>query len=209
MNKKILLLLMVVSIAIVSFTSKTTEMPATNNNSVISPDTNLLTEEEIGYRHAELYDEDALVLDEITWTNAVPSTSTNIVRSFENAPPMIPHTVEGFVPIKASMNMCLSCHMPAVAVALNSTSIPKSHFTNYRPAVIESDGLFVVDAKEGEVIANDLGGVLNQARYNCTQCHVPQSNVTVFVNNNFDPNFRSKNDAKNSNLNENIGEGVK
>lgn len=200
---------MVVSIAIVSFTSKTTEMPATNNNSVISPDTNLLTEEEIGYRHAELYDEDALVLDEITWTNAVPSTSTNIVRSFENAPPMIPHTVEGFVPIKASMNMCLSCHMPAVAVALNSTSIPKSHFTNYRPAVIESDGLFVVDAKEGEVIANDLGGVLNQARYNCTQCHVPQSNVTVFVNNNFDPNFRSKNDAKNSNLNENIGEGVK
>jgi len=209
MNKKILLLLMVVSITIVSFTSKTTEMPVTNNNSIISPDTNLLTEEEIGYRHAELYDEDALVLDEITWTNAAPSTSTKIERSFENAPPMIPHTVEGFVPIKASMNMCLSCHMPAVAAALKSTSIPKSHFTNYRPAVIENDGLYVVDATEGEVVANDLGGVLNQARYNCTQCHVPQSNVTVFVNNKFDPVFRTKEAANNSNLNENIGEGVK
>ncbi len=209
MNKKFLLLLMVVSIAIVSFTSKTTEMPATNNISIISPDTNLITEEELGYRHAELYDEDALVLDEITWTNAVPSTSTNIERSFENAPPMIPHTVEGFVPIKANMNMCLACHMPAVAVALKSTSIPKSHFTDYRPAVVENEGLYTVDAKEGEVIANDLGAELNKARYNCTQCHVPQSNVTVFVNNNFDPNFRSEKDAKNSNLNENIGEGVK
>ena len=56
MNKKFLLLLMVVTIAIVSFTSKTTEMPATNDISIISPDTNLVTEEELGYRHAELYD---------------------------------------------------------------------------------------------------------------------------------------------------------
>lgn len=210
MNKRFLiLLLMVLSITIVAFTSKTTEMPVTNNSTIISPDSTLLTEEEIGYRHNELLDEDALVLDDIIWTSAVPSTSTNITRSFENAPPMIPHTMEGFVPIKAGLNMCLSCHMPAIAVALKSTSIPKSHFTDYRPAVVEKDGLYSVDAKEGEVIANDLGAQLNQARYNCTQCHVPQAKVTVFVNNNFDPNFRSENDAKNSNLIENMSEGVK
>jgi cytochrome c-type protein NapB len=210
MNKRFLiLLLMVVTITIVAFKSKTPEMPVTNHSTIISPDTNLITEEEIGYRHDDLYDEDALVLDDIEWGTAAPGTSTRIDRSFENAPPMIPHTVEGFVPIKANNNMCLTCHMPAVAGAMKSTSIPKSHFTNYRPEVKEKHGLYKVDAKEGDVVAKDMGDQLNKARYNCTQCHVVQAKVSVFIPNDFNPDFRSEGDSKSSNLNENIKEGVK
>ncbi|OYT15721.1 MAG: nitrate reductase [Bacteroidetes bacterium 4572_77] len=212
MNTRFLIILIVVATGIVAFTTKAPEMSATDNttffSSFLSPDTTL-TEEQIGYRHDDLYDEDAVVLDEIDYFSSAPGTNSKIERSFENAPPMIPHTMVGFVPIKAGSNACLTCHMPAVAAAMNSTAIPTSHFTDYRPAVIEKDGKYKVDAKEGEVVAKDLAGQLNQARWNCTQCHVAQAKVSVFIPNGFNPNFRQEQDAKGSNLNTNIGEGVK
>ncbi len=63
--------------------------------------------------------------------------------------------------------------------------------------------------KEGEVYSKDLGANYNLARYNCTQCHAPQANATVIIDNQFNPLFRSEEDAKKTNLSENIGEGVK
>lgn len=168
----------------------------------------LISDTEIGYRNEDLLDE-SLEIPKVAYSTGAPGTVGNLERSFENAPPMIPHTVNGFVPITAKSNSCLACHLPAVAPALKATAMPKSHFTDYRPEVIEEAGLYKVDAKEGEVVAKDMGSNLNQARYNCTLCHAPQANVTIQLKNEFNPLFRSEDDAKKSNLDKNIGEGVK
>ena len=215
MTKNLLLIVLVLAIALGSCKTKKSSVEIVGTEEVPKATTEDLskeayvTSEEIGYRHNDLFDEDDLILENITFPTGTPGTVGNIDRSFENAPPMIPHTMEGFVPIKASSNACLACHMPIVAAALKSTSIPKSHFTNYRPNVVENNGLYSVDAKEGEVTAKDLGDNLNKARYNCTQCHVPQANITVFIPNDFTIDFRTEGDNKKSNLNDNIGEGVK
>lgn len=168
----------------------------------------LISDEDIGYRNEDLFDE-SLEIPKVAYSTGAPGTVGNLERSFENAPPMIPHTVNGFVPITAKSNTCLACHLPAVAPALKATAMPKSHFTDYRPEIIEEAGLMKVNAEEGEVIAKDMGSNLNQARYNCTLCHAPQANVTIQLKNEFNPFFRSENDAKKSNLDQNIGEGVK
>jgi len=215
MTKNLLLIVLVLSIALGACKTKkkTMEIVGTTEKSAattkdLSNET-YVTSEEIGYRHNDLFDEDDVILQNVTFPTAAPGTAGNIDRSFENAPPMIPHTTTGFVPIKASSNACLACHMPIVAAAMKATSIPKSHFTNYRPEVVESNGLYKVDAKEGEVTVKDMGTDLNKARYNCTQCHVPQANISVFIPNDFNADFRAEGDDKKSNLNENIGEGVK
>lgn len=171
-------------------------------------DVEFISQDEIGYRNEDLFDELNVVIPSVDYSAGAPGTVGNIERSFENSPPMIPHTIVGFVPIKANSNICLGCHVPVVAAALKATAIPKSHFTDYRPKIIEENGLYRVDAEEGTMVAKDLGSNLNKARYNCTQCHVPQAKITVFVDNNFDPNFRSEEDANRSNLSEKMGEGL-
>ncbi|MBC34483.1 MAG: nitrate reductase [Bacteroidetes bacterium] len=168
-----------------------------------------ITEEELGIRDWDLYTEDGDFEFLTNYSNAAPGTATRVDRSFENAPPLIPHMVTGFVPIKSSNNICLTCHMPAVAVALKSTAIPASHFTNFRPEIKkEANGLYAVQAKEGEVVANDMKGQLNQARFNCTQCHVPQSQITVDLENIFSPDFRNELLKNQSNLLDVVKEGI-
>ena len=215
MTKNLLLIVLVLAIALGACKTKKSSVESvatTEKSEATTEDLSkeaYVTSQEIGYRHNDLFDEDELILQNVTFPTAAPGTAGNIDRSFENAPPMIPHTTNGFVPIKASSNACLACHMPIVAAAMKATSIPKSHFTNYRPEVVENNGLYKVDAKEGEVTVKDLGTDLNKARYNCTQCHVTQAEISVFIPNDFNPDFRTEGDDKKSNLNENIGEGVK
>jgi cytochrome c-type protein NapB len=142
------------------------------------------------------------------YNNEAPGQAQTIERSFENAPPLIPHSTEGLVPIKKDANICLTCHMPDVAEAMKSTPIPASHMTDYRPAVKPDDGKIDI-AESSKVVEKDLNGKLNMARYNCTQCHVPQAKVDVAVQNTFKSVFRNAALEKSSNLSENIDEGVK
>jgi len=169
----------------------------------------LISDTEIGYGHSDLFDESTVVIPKYDYSAGPAGTVGNWERSFENAPPMVPHTMEGFIPIKAGVNACLACHLPAVAAALKATAMPKSHFTDYRPELIEEAGLYKVDAEEGEVVSKDLGANYNLARYNCTQCHAAQAKATVIIDNQFNPIFRAEGDAKKTNLSDNIGEGVK
>lgn len=217
MNRRFVLLMMVLTI--VTWGCKTKNV-AVKSNEVAAvqktkvavdkrlADVEFISQDEIGYRNEDLFDELNVVIPSVDYSAGAPGTVGNIERSFENSPPMIPHTIVGFVPIKANSNICLGCHVPVVAAALKATAIPKSHFTDYRPKIIEENGLYRVDAEEGTMFAKDLGSNLNKARYNCTQCHVPQAKITVFVDNNFDPNFRSEEDANRSNLSEKMGEGL-
>ena len=87
-------------------------------------------------------------------------------RSYNTAPPMVPHSIKDMVPIRQDFNLCKDCHVQPDMIGKKITKgtpvpAPVSHY---------------VDAKAGE---------LYMGRWNCTQCHAPQANVKTLVNNTF------------------------
>lgn len=173
-----------------------------------------MSEESIGLRKTDLYSENTTVGDKTEYINKAAGESQLIERAFENAPPMIPHTVDGMLPITINNNACTGCHTPGVAESMNATPIPKSHFTNFRPDTsLAADGKIT---KEGKSVENTsdfktVGKSLNQlsgARFNCSQCHAPQSMATNAPANEFEADFRAEGHSKKSNLIDNINEGV-
>jgi nitrate reductase (cytochrome), electron transfer subunit len=174
-----------------------------------------VSEESLGLRTTNLYTEDTTTGDKTQYSNKAAGTSTKIARAFENAPPMIPHDVEGMLPITIDNNQCTMCHDPAVAQSMGATPIPKTHFTSFRPETkLTEDGTML---QEGKHLDNtsDIKGVekpletLAGARFNCSQCHAPQSEGTDAPKNNFSPEFRSEGLNGHSNLIDTINEGVK
>ncbi len=175
-----------------------------------------VTEVELGLRKDGLTDEKVKPI-EVKYDAPAPGQAKKFARSYVNAPPLIPHSVEGLLPITQKNNQCLGCHMPDVAKGVGATPIPPSHFTNYRPETKMEGGKVV---KEGKVLgkANTSDVVLakakkldhlSQARFNCSQCHVPQANVKPLVKNNFRPDFKDAKLKEKSNLADVINEGVK
>ncbi len=173
-----------------------------------------VSEESLGLRKSDLYSEDSTQPQEVTYTKAAPGSSKRFDRAFENAPPMIPHSVDGLLPITKNNNSCLGCHMPDVAPSMGATPIPPTHFTNFRPMTeIGKDGTMT---KEGVEITNtsDIKIVartekkLYQGRFNCSQCHAPQAEVKPLVKNTFSPDFRKADEKKKSNLIDVMNEGV-
>ena len=147
------------------------------------------SEEELGLRKTDIYTEKNVV-GETTSYSVLPAGEAPVIeRSFENAPPMIPHVIEGMLPITKDVNACTGCHLPEVAEAVNATPIPKSHFFDMRTQKVLTQ--------------------MSAARYNCSQCHVPQSNNEPLVKNTFKPDFRQENGAERSNLLDTLNEGVK
>jgi len=152
----------------------------------------------LGLRQTDLYSEkDETSGIKTDYTRPAPGSSTRFERAFVNAPPMIPHSVDGLLPIKMGNNQCLGCHMPEAAKGMGATPIPQSHFTNYRPTTVYKDGELV---KEGQTVGLNakLGNTsdivvakakksdkLYQGRFNCSQCHAPQANIDTVVGNTF------------------------
>lgn len=147
------------------------------------------TEEELGLRKTDIYTENNVTGEKTEYSSVAAGEAPVIKRSFENAPPMIPHDVEGMLPITREMNACTGCHLPEVAEAIKATPMPKSHF---------------FDMRTQKVLTS-----MSEARYNCTQCHAPQSNNEPLVKNEFQPDFRAKNGQERSNLLDTLNEGVK
>jgi cytochrome c-type protein NapB len=182
----------------------------------------VVTESVLGLRKTDLYSEK----DETTgvkgnFDRPAPGASTRFERAYVNAPPMIPHSVDGLLPITQKNNQCLGCHMPEVAPSVKATPIPVSHFTNYRPTTVLKDGELV---KEGKTVGmgGELGNVsdikiakakkldkLYQGRFNCSQCHAPQANIDTVVGNTFQPDFGEGDEMKaHSSLADAMNEGV-
>jgi len=134
--------------------------------------------------------------------------SEGIERSFENSPPLIPHTIDGMFKITFEENQCMMCHMPEKADEKNAMPIPPTHFTDYRPEIILEGDLYVVQAEENEIVAKSTGEELNKAMFNCNLCHAPQADIDPMVKNLFEADFRSSSSKSSSNLNEVIDEGV-
>lgn len=178
---------------------------ACNNN---NNDEAWVEDDNIDMSFESLLSDESVLTDMPEYSKIRSGESETYQRSFENAPPLIPHRVGGFLPIKVDDNKCLRCHMPDKAPKFDAVPLPETHFTNYRPAVIEEDGIYIVAAEEGEVIEKDLDH-FNGAMFNCSQCHVPQAEVTVEISNVFDPTYRKGGDKSKSNLKDNMGEGVR
>ncbi len=176
----------------------------------------VMTEESLGLRKTNLYEEAADTVGELAdYARPAAGTSKVFERAFTNAPPMISHDVEGMLPITTSTNTCLDCHMPEMAKNIpGTTPIPGSHFASFRPATaiaadgkITKEGKSVNNTSDFKVIATKMD-TLSHARFNCSQCHAPQSKMEPLVGNTFTPDFGDSGLNAKSNLLDVINEGV-
>lgn len=166
----------------------------------------IIEDKQLGIIDADVKSEDTNLKSMARYVDSKPGESEKIERSFENAPPLIPHTTIGFFPIKKDNNICLSCHLPEKAKETGAVELPATHFTDLRPAMIEVDG--VLEFEDESNIHMQKLDEPNHAYYNCSQCHVPQTQVTINIENLFTPEFREEHGLEKSNLNDNLEEGI-
>jgi len=102
-----------------------------------------------------------------SFPTADPGENKPYPRGFPGAPPMIPHDVQGFLPITVEENNCLACHQVGEAAEGDPPAVPASHATDLRA---------VPDKVTEEVIG---------ARWRCVACHLPQAPVTPLVQSTF------------------------
>ncbi len=175
----------------------------------------------LGLRKNTLFKEDSVKPNDAKFDRPAPGAAPKFERAYVNAPPMIPHSTEGLLPITKNDNKCLGCHMPDVAKSMGATPIPPSHFTNYRPTTVYKNGELV---KEGKKVGRDgdIGNVgdiklakvkklnhLYQGRFNCSQCHAPQADVDTAVGNTFKPDGLTGKFKTHSDLVDMMNDGVK
>ena len=177
----------------------------------------------LGLRQTDLYSEKAETEGvQADFSRPAPGSSTKFERAYVNAPPMIPHSVEGLLPIKQDNNQCLGCHMPEAAKAVGATPIPSTHFTNYRPTTVLKNGELVKEGKKVGIAKGDIGNVgdiklakvkklkhLYQGRFNCSQCHAPQAKIDTVVGNTFQSDGLTDELKSHSSLADVMNEGVK
>ena len=179
---------------------------------------NSISDTALGLRKTDLMGEDKVKPMAFDYDRPAPGASKKFERAYKDAPPMIPHSVEGLLPITKENNQCLGCHLPEVAKSMGATPIPPTHFTDYRPETIMKDGKVI---KEGKVVGKDLKNTadlklakakrlkkLYEGRFNCTQCHAPQARVKTEVANTFKPDYRDSIYKEHSSLADAMNEGI-
>lgn len=155
-----------------------------------------VSEESLGLRKTTIYSESNTIADKTMYSTEVAGVSKKINRAFQDAPPMIPHSVDGLLPITINNNQCTSCHEPSIATSMGATPIPKSHFMDFRPKHNYDGKTFTkaVDNMKNEVSVKPISQ-LSGARFNCTQCHTPQSSGKLVVDNTFEASFTREDGA--------------
>lgn len=97
------------------------------------------------------------------------NSSEALPVAFAGAPPQIPHAIDNYLPLTASRNQCMACHDRPDMIGHKAkglpTPIPKSHYTDLRRS----------PDKPGKQVSG--------SRFVCTQCHVPQADVSPLVDN--------------------------
>ena len=175
--------------------------------SVVKP---TITEANLGYRGTDDLLKEDVIPPAVAYHSAPPGASKKFKRAYQDAPPMIPHSTEGLLPITKNNNACLGCHMPDTAAAMGATPIPVSHFTNFRPATaVKGDKILkngkAVKNTSSEKLANVSIQVdkseqkLYAGRFNCSQCHAPQATNELVDESHFTPVYTSPDgDSKSS-----------
>jgi len=96
--------------------------------------------------------------------------SAILPRAYDGIPPQIPHKVDSYLPISPEDNQCLECHDKPELIGKQDTKkspMSKAHYIDPRG--------------NSQEMADEVVG----ARFNCTQCHVPQSGAPALVENTF------------------------
>jgi cytochrome c-type protein NapB len=96
-----------------------------------------------------------------------PGESERLPRPYDGAPPLIPHSTDGLLPITRESHACVVCHGTPGPPSDDPPPAPFSHFVDQRNAP--------------EVRRNEVVG----ARWMCTSCHVPQTNAPPLVGSTF------------------------
>jgi cytochrome c-type protein NapB len=89
-----------------------------------------------------------------------------IERTFVGQPPMVPHSIEKYVPLTVEENACMECHQTTEIRGQKIPQIGTSHFS--KTAV----------TKAGKP-------VLEMSRFQCDSCHVPQVDAKPLVESGF------------------------
>lgn len=112
--------------------------------------------------------------DPIVATSTAGEPGENVTSDayFSESPPLIPHQVEEYLPIRIGENLCLDCHdlpdqIGEPVAGGDPTPAPASHYTDLRRS-------------PGEVTDTIIG-----ARFSCMQCHAPQADAEPLVANTY------------------------
>ena len=124
-----------------------------------------VADNEMGLSKTSVFDDPSP--DVFEYPKTEPSAAVLLPRSWDSAPPQIPHKIEAFLPIKTEKNLCVTCHeKPSLLgkpkVKGVPTAMPESHY----------------DSVDGKLTRNN-------GRHFCVQCHTPQANVAELVGNTF------------------------
>ncbi|MDD1780861.1 nitrate reductase cytochrome c-type subunit [Enterovibrio sp. ZSDZ35] len=95
----------------------------------------------------------------------VPKNQERIALNYVNQPPMIPHSIDGYQ-VNQANNSCLECHDVDVYRKTGAPRISPTHFMD----------------RDNRVLTE-----VSARRYFCLQCHVPQAQTDVLVENDFVP----------------------
>ncbi len=144
----------------------------------------VIPEKNLALRQASLFSESSVKPVKGEFDAPEPGEAKVYERSFENAPPLIPHSLQGLIPITKSHNSCLDCHAPDVAASAGATPIPRTHFIDFR--------------------SKKYLGHLAPQRFYCSECHVPQADVKPLVKNTFKPVFKNPSEKYKSDLLDNL-----
>ena len=165
-----------------------------SNNAKVKP---TISEESLGLRKTDLYSETAETEgDETKYGKSSVGSGYKIKRAFQDAPPMIPHDVEGMLPITINNNQCTSCHAPEVAPSVGAVAYPKSHMINFRPKSVAVSGKNTSSSDLSDISIQELSNLAG-ARFNCSQCHAPQSDSPA-PKNTFEATYTRKDGASKS-----------
>lgn len=104
------------------------------------------------------------------YSDGKPGYNDRLAKSWDELPPAVPHRVEEFLPVTADDNQCLDCH-----------DVPKYIG---QPFNMDRSKKSKSPMSEEHYASKDLDEI-NNARYNCTQCHVPLSNAPALVESTF------------------------
>lgn len=94
-----------------------------------------------------------------------------ISKAYSTLPPQIPHTVKEYLPITAEDNGCTDCHDKKDKIGKTKhisgkkIPMPENHYGGFN----------------GKGDKDEISG----SRYNCTQCHVPQSGAKPLIENTY------------------------
>jgi len=161
----------------------------------------VVPESELGYGSVSLDDDSVEGTPGTHYSTVAPGKSKRIKRAFQDAPPMIPHSVDGMLPIKQGNNQCITCHVDSAPYDKTIPSVPVSHFTNFRPSSKAVGGINTSSESLKNVSIKKINH-LYKGRFNCSQCHAPQSTAANFRGSKFQPEFTSKGGEFKSSWNE-------